>query len=84
MDVISTPYICGDIPSSYYTCSFFGHPVFYVLGPLVKNWAVQFSIYLAVWIRPTVPVRNDKSNMCPILDFIIYANPVNQVPCNLR
>ena len=35
----------------------FGRSVFYLFGRLVKYSAVQFSIYLVVWIRPTVQVR---------------------------
>ena len=35
----------------------FGPLVFCLFGPSVKFSAVQFSIYSAVWIRPTVQVR---------------------------
>ena len=35
----------------------FDRPVFYLFGLSVINLAVQFSIYSAVWIRPTVQVR---------------------------
>ena len=35
----------------------FGRSVLYLLGRLVKYSAVQFSIYSALWIRPTVHVR---------------------------
>ena len=30
----------------------FGHSVLYLFGCLIKNLAVRFSIYSAVWIRP--------------------------------
>ena len=35
----------------------FGQSVFYLLGRLVKYSAVPFSIYSAVWIRPSGQVR---------------------------
>ena len=34
----------------------FGCPFFFLLGPLVINSAIQFCIFLAVWIRPTLLV----------------------------
>ena len=35
----------------------FGRSVSYLFGPLVNYSAFQFSIYSAVWIQPSVPVR---------------------------
>ena len=35
----------------------FSRSVSYLFGRLVNYSAFQFSIYLAVWIRPSVPVR---------------------------
>ena len=35
----------------------FGHSVSYLFGRLVNYSAFQFSIYSAVWIRPSVPAR---------------------------
>ena len=45
-----------DILSRFYTSSFFssmvkfGRSVFELLVRMVKNWAIRFSIYSAVWI----------------------------------
>ena len=50
---------CVDILGRYYTRSFFGRmvifirPVFYLFGLSFKNLAVQFSIFSAIWFRPT-------------------------------
>ena len=52
---VDISYITGrDIPSRFYTSSFFrrmvkfGHSGFNLFGPMVKNSAVRFSIYSAV------------------------------------
>ena len=69
-----------DIPSTYYTSLLFSRMV--SLFPAVKNSAVRFSIYSALQIRPTGPVRKFRDKFSRLdLTYFRLVVALNLLPC---
>ena len=58
----------------------FGRSVSYLFGRLVNYSAFQFSIYSAIWIRPSVPVRCHRTplDQCNHLKCFATSKPNKQ------